>query len=220
MTGVILFSFVLGLVASLPISFPPSPPALALATDSCPINGGSKSGDWRELLWKPVQFFNCGCLCSPCPCVPASSFQIDIAGTANNACANCANFDGTYYLTASSTECGGSLSVDCVWKYSNLAMSGACRPGIACDGMCIQLRQINSGGVNTVTVRIFGYDFTFGLGCNLSSPTSAQPRGVFVKDFGAGASDCSVYSALDIPFSANGSTSCSWTGATCTVTAI
>jgi hypothetical protein len=171
------------------------------------------------LASSPVSFFNCCC----CACSPETSFQVDIAGVANDGfCTVCSNFDGTYFLTPTGTNCLGASGFTCLWQYTNLTMGDPC--GRACgapNGICVRLIQTLTGGgdsICTVTVQAKGFVFGFG---NCGFEKANQPNGVFVKNFGAPAT-CADYVALDVPYDHADTTAvnCDFTAATCTVTAI
>ena len=162
----------------------------------------------------PLAFFWGACPCCGCPCTPATNFQIDISGTMNGACSSCSTFDGTYYLTASSTVCAGTTAT-CAWKYSNTTMAGPCQPGTPCDGMCIDLIQDSAS--DTTSVRIQSRGFQAGVGCSFTGGSGvASAR--FIKSWSGATKDCSVYTALSIPFDANTTVTCDFSGATCNVT--
>ena len=171
------------------------------------------------LLFLVVAFFwaNCPC-CGGCSCTPGTSFQVDISGVANNTCSNCANFDGTYFLTASATSCTG-VATDCLWKYSNGTMTDVCSPSRSCHGVCVALVEV-AGASPTCTVSVEGQGFTFGIGCTGFGGAN-QSKGVFQEAFGAGSTpDCTDYTSLNVPFQTTINTGCQFSGATCTVTPV
>lgn len=194
---------------------------------------------WMAMSCCPVAITSC---CCACPCVPDNSFQIDIVGVVNGTsgvCTSCNNFNGTYFLTPSTTTCTGFAEGvgSCFWKFFNLTMGDPCNGlnigGIPCAGVCVSLRQFVDLAVpNTYQTEVLVYSRNVnplgGGAATCAFGQVATPSPIFRKNFGVDRPDCSDYNPADIPFiesnlgggGASGPALCDWRASTVQATAV
>lgn len=165
-----------------------------------------------------VAMFTCCCNTPSCSCTPGTSFQVDISGIANLVCTKCTNFNGTYFLTPSATNCGGG-SVSCVWKYTDTSMVAVCDPIRPCNGVCVSLIQTTPPSATT-SVLITSQSVDSFNTCIGGYGGGSTPAGTtWLKSWGGVSPDCTDYTSLNMG-AASSDGLCSYAAASAIVTPV